>query len=61
MNNVPSAGLPATVLDESADKLPVNTQIAACYNVARPDFGPNWQIRAQVRLMSIAVVVLTGS
>ena len=32
-------------------KLPVNTQIAAYYNVVRPDFGPNWQIRAQVQLM----------
>jgi hypothetical protein len=32
-------------------KLPVNTQISAYYNVARPDLGPNWQIRAQVQLM----------
>ena len=32
-------------------KLPVNTQISAYYNVARPDYGPNWQIRAQVQLM----------
>lgn len=32
-------------------KLPVNTQISAYYNVVRPDFGPNWQIRAQVQLM----------
>jgi hypothetical protein len=32
-------------------KLPVNTQISAYYNVARPDFGANWQIRAQVQLM----------
>lgn len=32
-------------------KLPVNTQINAYYNVARPDYGPNWQIRAQVQLM----------
>lgn len=32
-------------------KLPVNTQISAYYNVAHPDFGPNWQIRAQVQLM----------
>jgi len=29
-------------------KLPVNTQISAYYNVVKPDFGPNWQIRAQV-------------
>jgi len=32
-------------------KLPVNTQIGAYYNVVRPDFGANWQIRAQVQLM----------
>jgi len=32
-------------------KLPVNTQISAYYNVVRPDFGPNWQIRAQVQFM----------
>ena len=28
-----------------------NMQIAAYYNVVRPDFGPNWQIRAQVQFM----------
>jgi hypothetical protein len=32
-------------------KLPVNTQISAYYNVAKPDFAANWQIRAQVQLM----------
>ena len=32
-------------------KLPVNTQLSAYYNVVRPDFGANWQIRAQVQLM----------
>jgi len=32
-------------------RLPVNTQISAYYNVVRPDFGANWQIRAQVQLM----------
>ena len=32
-------------------KLPVNTQLSAYYNIVRPDFGPNWQIRAQVQLM----------
>jgi len=32
-------------------RLPVNTQISGYYNVVRPDFGPNWQIRAQVQLM----------
>ena len=32
-------------------KLPVNTQLSAYYNVVRPDFGANWQIRVQVQLM----------
>ena len=32
-------------------KLPLNTQIAAYYNVVTPQFGPNWQIRAQVQAM----------
>jgi hypothetical protein len=32
-------------------KLPVNAQISAYYNVVRPDFGANWQLRAQVQLM----------
>jgi len=32
-------------------KLPVNTSIAAYYNVVKPDFGANWQVRAQVQLM----------
>ena len=32
-------------------KLPVNAQVSAYYNVAKPDFGANWQIRAQVQFM----------
>ena len=32
-------------------RLPVNSQLSAYYNVVRPDFGANWQIRAQVQLM----------
>jgi hypothetical protein len=32
-------------------KLPVNTQLSAYYNVARPDFAANWQIRAQMQFM----------
>jgi len=32
-------------------KLPVNTQLSAYYNVATPDDGADWQIRAQVQLM----------
>jgi hypothetical protein len=32
-------------------RLPVNTQIGGYYNVVHPDFGANWQLRAQVQLM----------
>jgi hypothetical protein len=32
-------------------KLPVNTQLAAYYNVVRPDNAADWQIRLQVQLM----------
>jgi len=32
-------------------KLPVNAQIAAYYNVVKPDFGANWQLRTQVQFM----------
>ncbi len=32
-------------------RLPVNTQFQVFYNVVRPDFGNNWQIRAQVQFM----------
>ena len=32
-------------------KLPVNAQLSAYYNVVKPDFGSNWQIRAQIQLM----------
>jgi len=32
-------------------KLPVNTQVQAFYNVAKPDFGANWEIRAQAQFM----------
>lgn len=32
-------------------RMPVNTSLAAYYNVVKPDFGPNWQVRAQVQLM----------
>jgi hypothetical protein len=32
-------------------KLPVNASLSAYYNVVRPDFGANWQLRAQVQLM----------
>jgi hypothetical protein len=32
-------------------RLPVNTQLGAYYNVVRPDFAPNWQLRLQAQLM----------
>jgi len=32
-------------------KLPVNAQVGAYYNIVKPDFGANWQIRAQVQVM----------
>ena len=32
-------------------KLPVNAQLSAYYNVVRPDFGPDWPLRAQVQFM----------
>jgi len=32
-------------------KLPVNAQLSAYYNVVKPDFGPDWQLRAQVQFM----------
>ncbi|MCG6941486.1 MAG: hypothetical protein LJE69_09575 [Thiohalocapsa sp.] len=32
-------------------KPPVNTQISAYYNVVSPEYGADWQLRAQVQLM----------
>jgi len=32
-------------------KLPVNTSLAAYHNVIKPDYGPDWQIRAQIQFM----------
>ena len=29
----------------------MNTQVAAYYNVVRPDYQANWQIHAQVQFM----------
>lgn len=31
--------------------LPINTQLQAFYNVEKPDFGPDWQLRAQVQFL----------
>jgi hypothetical protein len=32
-------------------KLPVNTQLGAYYNVVKPDYAANWQLRLQVQFM----------
>lgn len=32
-------------------KLPINAQLSAYYNVVRPDFAPDWQLRAQLQFM----------
>jgi hypothetical protein len=32
-------------------KLPINTQLAAYGNVAKPEFGPEWQLRFQVQFL----------
>jgi hypothetical protein len=32
-------------------RLPVNTSLSGYFNVVRPDFAPNWNIRFQVQLM----------
>ena len=32
-------------------KLPVNSQLSAYYNIVRPDYGADWQIRAQIQFM----------
>jgi hypothetical protein len=33
------------------DKLPVNTQLQAFYNVERPDFAADWQLRFQLQFL----------
>jgi hypothetical protein len=32
-------------------KLPINTQIGAYGNVAKPEFGPEWQLRLQIQFL----------
>ncbi len=32
-------------------KLPVNSQLSAYYNVEKPEFGPDWQLRFQVQFL----------
>ena len=31
--------------------LPVNVQLQAFYNAETPEFGPDWQLRAQVQFL----------
>jgi len=31
--------------------LPINTQLQAFYNAETPEFGPDWQLRAQVQFL----------
>ncbi len=33
------------------DRLPVNTQVQAFYNVKTPQYGPNWTLRLQVQFL----------
>jgi hypothetical protein len=33
------------------DRQPVNMQLAGYYDVARPDAGADWQLRAQLQLL----------
>ena len=32
-------------------KLPLNLQASAYYNVEKPEFGPNWQLRLQAAFL----------
>ena len=32
-------------------KLPLNLQLQAFYNVEKPDFGPDWQLRFQIQFL----------
>ena len=32
-------------------KLPFNANLSAYYNVARPEIGPDWSIRAQIAIL----------
>ena len=32
-------------------KQPINTQVSAYYNVEKPEFGPDWQLRLQLQLL----------
>lgn len=44
-------GLAAGKIVRVGGKLPVNLQVGGFYNIVRPDFGPEWQLRAQVQIL----------
>lgn len=35
----------------SVGKQPINSQLSAYYNVEKPEFGPDWQLRVQVQFL----------
>jgi len=35
----------------SIGRQPINTQLAAYYNVEKPEFGPDWQLRFQIQFL----------
>lgn len=35
----------------SVGRQPLNSQVAACYNVEKPEGGPDWQLRVQLQLL----------
>ena len=43
--------LVTSLKDEPIGKLPINTQLQAFGNVARPEFGEKWQLRFQIQLL----------
>ena len=38
-------------------KLPLNLQVGAFYNVVKPDFGPDWQLRVQAQVLFPASLI----
>jgi len=38
-------------------KLPLNLQVGAYYNVVKPDFGPDWQLRLQAQILIPASLI----
>ncbi|MEJ2057672.1 MAG: hypothetical protein P8X39_07530 [Desulfofustis sp.] len=46
---IPFGGGVGTLL--TIGKQPVNAQLSAYYNVEKPEFGPDWQLRFQVQFL----------